>query len=179
MTMLGTIRESVTRLANQYGLGLVVYGGVSVVSALTEWVIFISSLPVAGPVGAALIGFICATGVNFVLSRFLAFRSKRPLLEELYLVATMSTVAFAANFAVFYLLFTTAGLHVLYAKVIGTCAGFAFNYTLRQFYIFSRTSRFPALSKLIDRGARTDGGETAQDTGEPGGSAGSNRLAGQ
>jgi len=155
--MLYPMRETVTRLANQYGIGLVVYGGVSVVSALSEWTIFIASLSSAGPVGAALIGFACATGVNFVLSHFVAFRSKRPLLEELVLVATMSSVAFAANFAVFYLLFAMAGLYVLYAKVIGTCAGFAFNYTLRQFFIFSRVSRFPALSKLIDRGARRDG----------------------
>jgi putative flippase GtrA len=155
--MLYAMRESVTRLANRYGIGFFVYCGVSVVSALCEWSIFIACLAFAGPVGASVIGFICATGVNFVLSHFLAFRSKRPLLEELFLLAAMSTVAFAANFTVFYLLFTMAGLYVVYAKIIGTCAGFAFNYTLRQFYIFSRISRFPAISKLIDRGARLDG----------------------
>jgi putative flippase GtrA len=180
--MLSAMRESLTRLANRYGIGFFVYCGVSVVSALCEWSVFMACLRVAGPVVASVIGFVCATGVNFVLSHFLAFRSKRPLAEELFLVATMSTVAFAANFATFYLLFTLAGLDVLYAKIIGTCAGFVFNYTLRQFYIFSRISRFPAISRLIDRGARIDDDivalhADAKDSGEARGPSG--RSAGR
>jgi putative flippase GtrA len=159
--MLGAMRESVTRLANQYGIGLVVYGGVSVVSAVSEWLIFIASLSFAGPVGASLIGFLGATAVNFVLSHFMAFRSNRPVLQALVLVFTMSAVAFVANFAIFYVLFTFAGVHVIYAKIIGTCAGFGFNYAVRQFFIFSRISRFPAISKLIDRNARIDSDEIA------------------
>jgi putative flippase GtrA len=101
-----------------------------------------------------LAGFVAATSLNYILSHFLAFRSTRGYLQEFILVLAMSGLAFAVNFLVFYLLYAIADVHVIYAKVIGTCSGFVFNYAIRQFYIFSRISRFPSVSQLTKREIR-------------------------
>jgi putative flippase GtrA len=139
------------RLTDKYTVGLIVYAGVSVVSALFEWLTFFLALAIVNPFASSLAGFVSATGLNFVLCHLFVFRSSRTWLRELCLVVVMSGAAFGANFLVFVYLYTVADITVAYAKIIGTCSGFVFNYAIRQFYIFSRVSRFPAVSRIFNR----------------------------
>lgn len=154
--MLRPTRSFFVRLTDKYGIGFFVYGGVSVVSALSEWLIFVLALSSVGPVIASLAGFVGATCLNYVLSHYFAFRSTRPFLQEFALVMFMSGLAFIANFLVFYFLYTNADVHVLFAKIIGTCSGFFFNYAARQFYVFSRVPRFPSVSHLMKHESRDE-----------------------
>jgi putative flippase GtrA len=140
---------ALTAFADRYGYSLIAYGCVSVVSALAEWLSFYFALSWFEPARAAAIGFVIATALNFFLSHHFAFRSKRSYWNEVLLVIGMSTAAFVANFSLFYVLYALAGVNVLYAKIIGTCFGFAFNYTVRQFMIFSRVPRFGPVSRLL------------------------------
>jgi putative flippase GtrA len=142
-------RNRLLRKADTYSGSFVAYAGVSVVSALTEWLTFALALAAFGPLAAAACGFMVATLLNFVLSRYLAFRSVRPLLQDLVLVYAMSGVAFVANIGVFYLLYSRFAISLLYAKVLGTCAGFVFNYLFRQFFIFSPIPRIAPIAPLL------------------------------
>jgi len=135
-------------LADRYGMSFIAYAGVSLASAVTEWIGFVVALRFVAPALAALIGFAIATLVNFALSRQFVFRSQRPVLHEFALLVGVSSGAFIVNFVVFYALFAFEGMHVLAAKVAGTVAGFWVNYLFRQFHIFSKASRFGRMSGL-------------------------------
>jgi putative flippase GtrA len=139
----------VVRFTNTYSIGLFVYFGVALISALTEWGTFVAALRFVAPLSAAAAGFILATLVNFVLSRRFAFRSKRTLLAEFVLVMGMSAWAFAGNISVFYVLYAVAEVNVIVAKILGTCFGFVFNYAFRQFFIFSHVSRLLPVSQIV------------------------------
>lgn len=147
--MFRATRSCLARIFSVYSTGLLVYLAVATVSALTEWGGFIGALHFVGPLPAAIVGFVLATGLNFVLSRHFAFRSQRSLSEEFVLVMVMSVVAFAANILLFYVLYAFVSMNVIIAKVIGTCFGFAFNYGFRQFFIFSRVPRFGPVSEIL------------------------------
>ena len=135
--------------ADKYGLGLLAYGAVSGISALSEWGSFFLVLPVLGLIGAAALSFLVATTVNFFLCRKLAFRSDRPAHSEFVLVMVMSMIAFAANFLCFYGLYWSLTASMPLAKVAGTFAGFGFNYLVRQFFIFSRIPFYELLSVFL------------------------------
>jgi putative flippase GtrA len=137
------------RFTNAYSIGLFVYFGIALVSALTEWGGFIAALRFAAPLPAATAGFILATLLNFVLSRRFAFRSKRTLSAEFVLVVAMSAVAFTGNILLFYVLYAVAEVNMIMAKILGTCFGFVFNYAFRQFFIFSHVSRFLPVSQIV------------------------------
>jgi putative flippase GtrA len=138
----------VVRLTNTYSIGLFVYFGIALISALTEWGTFVAALRFVAPLSAATAGFILSTLVNFVLSRRYAFRSKRTLSAEFVLVMGMSAWAFAGNISVFYVLYAVAEVNMIVAKILGTCFGFVFNYLFRQFFIFSHVSRFVPVSQI-------------------------------
>jgi len=142
-------RAYLVRISNTYGIGLIVYFGIALVSALMEWGSFVAALRFLDPLPAAAVGFILATLLNFVLSRRFAFRSKRTLSADFVLVMGMSSVAFTANILVFYVLYAFAGVNLIVAKVLGTCFGFVFNYAFRQFFIFSHVSRFLRVSEIM------------------------------
>jgi putative flippase GtrA len=146
-------RKNWLRVADRYGIGLFVYIGVAIVSAVLEWFSFAACLLVMPPVPASLVGFAVATAGNYLLSRQLAFLSKRPALTELALTIVMSAIAFSVNFLVFYSLFYL-GTQIMVAKVAGTGAGFVFNYLGRQFLIFSSEPRVAPVSAFL--GGRSD-----------------------
>jgi putative flippase GtrA len=145
-------------LTDRYGLGFIAYFGVGFASALTEWSAFLISLILMSPEQAALVGFTLATAANFLLSRRFVFVPVHSLIRDLVLVMAVSASAFVLNFVVFYLLYTN-GTFPLIAKMCGTGVGFVFNYALRQFVIFSRNSRLPSISIVLqnNRGAASDG----------------------
>jgi putative flippase GtrA/SAM-dependent methyltransferase len=111
----------------------------------------VSSEPGAGHLDvftAAIAAFVVATFVNYVLSRGLAFRSKRAASDELVLLFMLSMFAFLLNLGAFTVLYAMIGLDSMIAKVIGTGVGLVLNYGFRQLIIFSPQSLFPALSNL-------------------------------
>lgn len=130
-------------------MGFIAYAGIAGLSAATEWGTFYVSLPHVGSIAAAFVGFFFGTLANFLLSRGLVFRSRRSATRDFVLVYAASAIAFVANFAIYVGLYWGLDVYVMVSKVVGTCFGFAFNYSARQFYIFSSASRFAALSKSL------------------------------
>ena len=136
-------------IIDRYSPSLIAYGCVSVASALTEWLTFYVALFWLSPAPAALTAFVIATAANFLLSRHFAFRSTRPFWKEFALVMGMSAIPYVGNFALFYLLYATADVNVMLAKILGTCFGFGFNFAIRQFFIFSRVPKFRPASAIL------------------------------
>jgi len=130
----------ITRFINEYRLSFFVYLGVAAISAVTEWSTFYLSLNYLNWIVSALIGFLCGSLVNFLLSRSIAFRSVRPLATDLALLTVASGAALVVNFATYATLYV-AGLNVYLSKMVGTVCGFGINYVARQFWIFSRRPR--------------------------------------
>ena len=144
------------KFSNIYGVGLVVYFGIGLLSALTEWGLFATALLMMPPVPAACAGFLVATNVNFLLSRRLAFTSRLGWFKELSLVMVVSAAVFAWNLALFYFLYKALAVPIMTAKMIGTLVGFVLNYSARQFWIFSRASRYAPALVMFEKGAHED-----------------------
>jgi len=139
---------NIRQLVDQYALSAAVYGIVAGVSALTEWSTFFVLKKALDVFTAAIAAFVVATFANYVLSRGVAFRSKRTAIDELVLLFMLSMFAFLFNLGAFAVLYAMIGLDSMIAKVIGTAVGLVMNYGFRQFIIFSPQSRFPALSNM-------------------------------
>ncbi len=150
------VRRLVVLLADRYGIGFLLYCGIAIVSALSEWVSFLVALLKVGPNAAAILAFFVATLVNLLLSRR-TFRSMRQPWSEIILIMVMSGIAFALNFLCFVALYYFAGINVLMAKISGTFFGFGFNYIVRQFFIFSPVPLHQPVSVVVQRfGLRSD-----------------------
>jgi putative flippase GtrA len=132
--------------ANVYSTGLLAYLAVACLSAATEWGSFAIGVLIVPPIAAALVGFLVATSVNFVLSRCLVFRSQSWWVSELGRLFMVSAAVFAWNLLVFYALYQFADVPLMAAKIIGTIAGFALNFSARQFWVFSVRPRYAPIS---------------------------------
>ena len=135
--------------ANTYSTGFFAYLAVGCLSVATEWGTFAIAATVVPPIEAALLGFVTATGVNFVLSRTYVFRSRSSWSSELVLVALASAGVFVWNLAVFYVLYDRLGVHMMIAKMAGSGVGFLLNFVARQFLIFSPKPRFAPVSARL------------------------------
>src|SRR5262249_45080530 len=122
------MRMNIRTLVDQYALSAAAYSVVAGVSALAEWSTFFVLTKVLNVFAAAAAGFVVATFVNYVLSRGVAFKSKRSASGDLVLVFALSTVAFMLNLGAFTILYAIIGLGPMIAKVAGTGVGFVFNY---------------------------------------------------
>jgi len=145
---MGSFR-TLARFANAYGTGLIAYLAVAFVSAATEWGTFAAAATAMPPIQAALVGFVIATGVNFVLSRNFVFRSRSWWVSELALLFLSSAAVFVGNLAVFYVLYEFFDVHLMIAKILGTMAGFVFNFAARQFWVFSPRPRYAPMSEVL------------------------------
>ena len=132
--------------ANVYSTGLLAYLAVACLSAATEWGSFAAALLIVHPIAAALLGFVVATSVNFLLSRCLVFRSQSWWVSELGRLFIVSTAVFTWNLLIFYVLYEFADVPLMLAKIIGTVAGFALNFSARQFWVFSAQPRYAPIS---------------------------------
>ena len=130
-----------------YALSAVTYVFIAGISAGVEWSTFFA-VKAMGVFKAAIIAFFVATLANYVLSRGVAFKSKRPHWEEIGLLFALSALAFLFNLGAFAFVYVILSIDPMMAKILGTGVGFAMNYTFRQFVIFERTSRFAAISEL-------------------------------
>jgi putative flippase GtrA/SAM-dependent methyltransferase len=134
-----------------YTLSLVVYLLVAGVSALVEWSTFFVLAKTLSVFPAAIIAFFSATLTSYVLSRGVAFTSKRSGWEEIGLFFALSAFVFLFNLGSFTVMYAVLGVHPMIAKILGTGVGFVMNYVFRQFVIFARASRFAAISVLLGR----------------------------
>ena len=132
--------------ANVYSAGLLAYLAVACLSAATEWGSFAAAVSIVPPIAAAFVGFVVATSVNFVLSRWLVFRSQSWWVRELGRLFLVSAAVFAWNLLIFYVLYEFADVPLMAAKIIGTIAGFGLNFTARQFWVFSVRPRYAPIS---------------------------------
>ena len=132
--------------ANVYSAGLLAYLAVACLSAATEWGSFAAAVLIVPPIAAALVGFVVATSVNFVLSRWLVFRSQSWWVRELGRLFIVSAAVFAWNLLIFYVLYEFADVPLMTAKIIGTIAGFGLNFSARQFWVFSVRPRYAPIS---------------------------------
>jgi putative flippase GtrA len=155
---MGSFR-TLLRFANAYGTGLIAYLAVAFISAATEWGTFAAAATAMPPIQAALVGFVIATGVNFVLSRRFVFRSRSSWASELALLYLSSAAVFVGNLTVFYVLYDIFDVHLMIAKILGTMAGFVFNFVARQFWIFSPRPRYAPMSEVL----RADALSTVRD----------------
>lgn len=137
------------KFANVFGIGLITYFLVGLISALAEWGVFAASLAAMSPLLAACTGFAVATGVNWFLSRRFAFKSRRGYFHELALVVLSSAAVFVWNLLVFLGLYYLLAVPLMIAKMAGTLVGFFANYVLRQFWVFSKTPRHRPMSVIL------------------------------
>ena len=134
-----------------YTLSLVVYTLVAGVSALVEWSTFFVLAKTLSVFPAAIIAFFSATLTSYVLSRGVAFTSKRSRWEEIGLFFAFSAFVFLFNLGSFAVMYAVLGVHTMIAKILGTGVGFVMNYAFRQFVIFARAPRFATISVLLGR----------------------------
>lgn len=134
-----------------YAISAAVYILVAGMSALAEWSTFFVLTKMLSVFTAAIAAFFVATLANYILSRAVAFKSKRSGWEEIGLFFALSGFAFLFNLGAFALLYAVLGTPPMIAKMLGTGVGFAMNYAFRQFVIFARASRFATISVLLSR----------------------------
>jgi putative flippase GtrA len=128
----------------KYFASLVVYAGVGGAAALVEWGAFYAALELAGfhYLAAALVGFVFATWVNYLLSARYAFiRKEARAGVELTKVYVVSTLALVVNLGVTIALVELVAAHPLAAKVMGTGCGFLLNFAGRQLWVFDTRPR--------------------------------------
>jgi putative flippase GtrA len=135
------IIKKLERLASLYSLAGIAYFGVSVVSALVEWGTFYISFRAVGPYGAAIIAFFMATHANYILSREIFNPVREPVFEVIFFYVG-SAAAFMSNLAALYIFLEWVGVNPMASKVLGTCAGFGFNFVVRQFFVFDWRPKF-------------------------------------
>jgi putative flippase GtrA len=141
----------ILRIADLYSVSFIFYFCASVLSALTEWVSFVALLKTCGPVLAATLAFVIATGINLLVCHCFVFKSMRSFIDEALLLFIWSGAVFVINITVFLALIRLTATDVIIAKILGSCVGFVFNYAVRQFFIFSPLSRFAPISTFIRR----------------------------
>jgi putative flippase GtrA len=89
---------------------------------------------------AAVISFMAATLVNYVLSVRFVFKSGARFNrhQELALVFLVSGIGLVLNQAVLFILIVTMGTEALVAKIGATGAVFFWNYAARQKFVFRK-----------------------------------------
>ena len=128
----------------KYCASLLVYGAVGGAAALVEWAAFYVALELAGfhYLAAALIGFVFATWVNYLLSARYAFIRKGARAGvEVAKVYLVSLLAMMVNLGVTVTLVEMLAAHPMAAKIAGTGCGFLLNFAGRQLWVFDSRPR--------------------------------------
>ena len=128
-------------LVERHGVALAKYVVIGGLSALAEWSVFWLLLKVASLhyIAAAIVAFVVATFVNYLLCVRTIFASKtKSLWKDAAMVYIASLLALAVNLSTLALLVRQFGLDPMLAKIAGTGAAFLFNFASRQFLIFAQ-----------------------------------------
>ncbi len=97
------------------------------IAAVTEWLLFVVIVYYLRwhYIPAAIISFVFATSVNYVLSLFVVFkRGRHSLHREVFLVYIVSAIGLMINLAFLSLLVERVNVNVVAAKIIATGAAF-------------------------------------------------------
>jgi len=108
-------------------------------SALTEGATFAVLVYLAGIqyVWSAVLAFVVATGVNYLLSLRFVFDERRYRQEmEIAIVYAVSILGAGINIGVMVALVEVLSAHTMLAKVVGTGSAFLWNFLTRYLWIF-------------------------------------------
>ncbi len=108
------------------------------VAALTEWLIF------AGIVYglrlhyilAAVIAFVFATAVNYMLGLVFVFGRRLPRYHDILMVYLVSSAGLLINLAALTLFVEWFHLHIILAKVLATGTAFIWNFVIRHYWLY-------------------------------------------
>ena len=128
-------------LVGRHGVALAKYVVIGGVSALVEWSVFWLLLRPAGLnyIAAAVVAFIVATFVNYLLCVRTIFVSKtKSGWKDAAMVYVASLLALVINVSTLAVLVRQVGLDPMLAKIAGTGSAFLFNFASRQFLIFGQ-----------------------------------------
>jgi len=128
-----------TLYCSDLGQKFIRYFIVGGICALIDWVVF--SIFLYGPefhyLLAAIISFMVATGINYVLSiRYVFERGPRARHTLIMMVYFVSGVSVIINLAILSAAIELADIHPLIAKAIGTASAFLWNFGARYFWVF-------------------------------------------
>ena len=128
-------------LVGRHGVALAKYVVIGGVSALAEWSVFWLLLKVASLhyIAAAIVAFVVATFVNYLLCVRTIFVSKtKSGWKDAAMVYIASLLALVINVSTLAVLVREFGLDPMLAKIAGTGSAFLFNFASRQFLIFGQ-----------------------------------------
>lgn len=134
-------------LVGRHGVALIEYALIGGVSALAEWSCFWALLSAVHYMVAAIIAFVVATFVNYVLCVKTIFVSKTQSgWKDLAMVYVASLMGLIVNVATLALLVRQFRLDPMMSKIAGTGAAFLFNFASRRFVIFDGRRGLPSYS---------------------------------
>jgi putative flippase GtrA len=111
-------------------------------SALVDWSLFWLFLNYTGIyyLVAALLSFCTSFVVNYVLSRYWVFGpGKRAIAHEATLVLFVSVIGLGLHMAVLWTLVESVDFAEMPAKIFATGVVFFWNFTARQYWVFSHS----------------------------------------
>lgn len=113
-----------------------VVGGLA---ALTDWTVFalliyLASLPY---LLAAVISFVAATWLNYVLATRFVFSNRRHDRNmEIFLIYVVSFIGALINLSVLSGLIEYGAVHAIAAKITGTASALIWNFSIRYFWLY-------------------------------------------
>lgn len=129
--------EAIRKIIRRYGRAFFLYLLAGGFCALIDWsgfyLLYTSGLSYTA---AALLAFVAATFVNYLLSRQVFKARRKKTAREAAGVYLASLAALAVDISVMTALINALSAPPLLAKITGTGVAFFINYGARQFYIF-------------------------------------------
>jgi len=86
---------------------------------------------------ATALAFLLAATVNYFLCRLVFVSKNRRKITEYIMLLTASSIALSIDLGTMYLLVDFFAMPKMFSKIAGTGVAFIFNYSFRQFIIFS------------------------------------------
>ena len=136
--------DKITRYIAVYYKSFALYFCVGGVCALIDWSTFylLYSWAEITYLMAAFWAFLVATGINYVLSSRLFVTKGKGRAKEVLYVYCASLAAMCVDLSVMmFCIYVLSAVPIL-SKIIGTGSAFFINYGARQFFIFSKETRF-------------------------------------
>jgi putative flippase GtrA len=131
--------------ARRHGAAFAIYLVIGGLSALVEWGVFwvmLHFLPGVDILLDAVVAFIVATFVNYLLCVRTIYASKTgSVLGDIVQVYVASLLAFGVNLVTLWVLARLANVDPMLGKIAGTGTAFLFNFAARQFVIFAPAAR--------------------------------------
>ncbi len=134
------ITHSVTQ-PNLLFVKFVKYFFVGSAAAITEWLSFIAIIYSLrwSYIFSAIISFMIATSVNYILSvRFVFKKGRHKSYHEIMLVYLVSIIGLIINLTALGLCVEWLGIHVVISKVIATGVAFLWNFASRHLWVFEQ-----------------------------------------